>query len=406
MIATSTGKVRKRTWGYCPACEKTIGKKALARGGRCPSCAGKVTKRTAYEYTVLVDGKRQRKQFPSQAEALTALDALKEESKRPKVPNAPRLTLAEALTQTLSLKARRAPRTVSEYGRIGEHLKAAFGADTPLSEITASRISAYKAQRLAAVRKIGKGNTATERRLTVATVNRSLALLRIVLRLGRKLGALDKVPDMELEREPQGRLRWLTPEEAGKLLDASRKSRNPALADLVEFALFTGLRRGEALGLTWDRVDRARGVIRLEVTKSGHRREVPLSANADAVLARRWEEGATGYVFGTRNWNAYRSAWEVAVKAAKLDDFKFHDLRHTFASWLVQRGRSLKEVQELLGHRSMAMTMRYAHLAPDHLRAAAAVLDDVLPAPANGLAQDGRSEVQPTNAAPEVSQKS
>ena len=62
MIAMSTGKVRKRTWGYCPACEKAIGKKALARGGRCPSCAGKVTKRTAYEYTVLVDGKRQRLQ--------------------------------------------------------------------------------------------------------------------------------------------------------------------------------------------------------------------------------------------------------------------------------------------------------------------------------------------------------
>src|SRR3989475_5996625 len=405
MIAMSTGKVRKRTWGWCPACEKTIGKKALTHGGKCPACAGKVTKRTAYEYTVLVDGKRQRKQFPSQAEALEALDALKEESKRPKAPDAPSLTLAEALTQCLSLKARRARATVSEYERIAEHLKAVFGADTPLSEITASRISEYKAQRLAAVRTIGDGNNAVKRRLSAAAINRPLALLRQVLRLGRKLEALAKVPEMELEKEPQGRLRWLTPEEAGQLLDACRKSRNPALADLVEFAMFTGCRRGEALGLTWDRVDRARGVIRLETTKSGHRREVPLSANADAVLARRWTGGAKGYVFGTRNWNAFRSAWEVAVEAAKLDDFRFHDLRHTFASWLVQRGRSLKEVQELLGHRSMAMTMRYAHLAPDHLRAAAAVLDDVLPAPANGLAQDGRSEVQPTNAAPEVSQK-
>jgi integrase len=188
------------------------------------------------------------------------------------------------------------------------------------------------------------------------------------------------VPEIDLEKESQGRLRWLTPEDAGRLLAACRKSRNAALVGLVEFTMFTGFRRGEALGLTWDRVDRARGVIRLEVTKSGHRREVRLNANADAVLARRWSEGAAGYVFGSKNWNSFRSAWEAAVTTAKLDDFRFHDLRHTFASWLVQRGRTLREVQEALGHRSVTMTLRYSHLAPDHLRAAIAVLDNVLPA--------------------------
>jgi integrase len=97
------------------------------------------------------------------------------------------------------------------------------------------------------------------------------------------------------------------------------------------------------------------------------------------VLARRWHQGATGYVFGTRNWNAFRTAWETAVRAARLDDFRFHDLRHTFASWLVQRGRSLREVQEALGHATQAMTLRYSHLAPEHLRAAVASLDDALP---------------------------
>ena len=83
--------------------------------------------------------------------------------------------------------------------------------------------------------------------------------------------------------------------------------------------MFTGLRRGEALTLTWDRVDRARGVVRLELTKSGRRREVPLSSNADGVLARRWTPDATGYVFGSRNWNAFRSAWEAALATAGLD---------------------------------------------------------------------------------------
>ena len=166
------------------------------------------------------------------------------------------------------------------------------------------------------------------------------------------------------------------------------------------------MRRGEALGLTWDRVDRARGVVRLELTKSGQRREVPLSANADAVLARRWTQDAKGYVFGTRNWNAFRSAWGAAVASAGIDSFRFHDLRHTFASWLIQRGRTLKEVQEALGHQTITMTMRYSHLAPDHLRAAVAVLDDVLPAskPSDSAAISAQSSAQELVAVGEVSQ--
>jgi integrase len=87
---------------------------------------------------------------------------------------------------------------------------------------------------------------------------------------------------------------------------------------------------------------------------------------------------ATGYVLGSRNWNAFRSAWEAAVATAGLESFRCHDLRHTFASWLVQRGRTLKEVQEALGHTMITMTMRYSHLAPDQLRAAVAALDGVL----------------------------
>jgi integrase len=370
---------------------------------------GQRTKRKAWGFTAQINGKQVRRYkaewTQDDAEAELAKALLQIEPEKPKGP--PTITLAEAVERYLASKARK--RTVQADRRQLDLLKAEFGGDAPLADITASRISEYKAKRLASVRKIGEGEAAVERRLTAAAVNRPLALLRHLLRLAHEeWGELNVVPKIRTEKEPQGRLRWLTQEEAIKLLAACKKSRNAGLADLVEFSLFTGVRRGEALGLTWDRVDRARGVIRLELTKSGRRREVPLSSNADAVLARRWTPEAKGYVFGSRNWNSFRSAWEAALAAAGVEGFRFHDLRHTFASWLVQRGRTLKEVQEALGHQTITMTMRYSHLAPDHLRAAVAVLDGVLPAPQLSefttiSAQGSAQELVPTG---EVSQKS
>jgi integrase len=100
----------------------------------------------------------------------------------------------------------------------------------------------------------------------------------------------------------------------------------------------------------------------------------------------------SGLVFGTRKWDHFRSAWERAVDRAKLVDFHFHDLRHTFASWAVQRGASLQEVKDLLGHRSLAMTLRYGHLAPEHLRSAVARLDATLPT--KDSAQDSAQEAR------------
>jgi len=208
--------------------------------------------------------------------------------------------------------------------------------------------------------------------------------------------AIEKVPHIKLEKEKQGRLRWLTPEEAERLLTSCRKSRNRDLADLVEFVMFTGLRQAEALELTWDRVERARGVILLEDTKSDKRREVPLNGRADAVLLRRVPRHE-GLVFGTTSFDHFRSAWERAVRHAKVSDFRFHDLRHTFASWAVQRGATLQEVKDLLGHSSLAMTLRYAHLAPEHLRTAVSRLDGIVneaPVPAEITSRRAQARAQ------------
>ena len=83
-------------------------------------------------------------------------------------------------------------------------------------------------------------------------------------------------------------------------------------------------------------------------------------------------------MFGTRSWDAFRDHWEAAVEQAGLDDFHFHDLRHTFASWAIQRGATLPELKELLGHSSLKLVLRYAHLSPGHLRTAVSRLDNVL----------------------------
>jgi integrase len=177
------------------------------------------------------------------------------------------ITLSEALDRYLRLKARK--KSLDEDERIGRVLQEEFGADVPLASITASVISEYKGKRLA-IENDGAP-------LSPAAINRPLQMLRHLLRLAHEeWEVLSSVPRIRLERESQGRLRWLTTEEATLLLGACRAQKNAALVDLVEFAIFTGLRQAEALELAWDSVDRSRGVILLEETKGGRRREVPL----------------------------------------------------------------------------------------------------------------------------------
>jgi integrase len=257
-------KVRQRTW----------------------KVSGRRTKRKAWGYVTVDDAGKQLRCFKAEwsrekAEAALAAHLLKIEQKAP--AGGAGITLAQASERYLASKARK--RTVSEDRRQLEHLKAAFGIDTPLAAISAARISEYKAERLSAVRKIGTGDSAIERPLTAAAVNRPLALLRHLLRLAHEeWELLQTVPRVRLEKEPQGRLRWLTQEEITRLLGACVKSRNKELRAAVVVALNTGLRRGELLGLTWERVDMSRGVIRLELTKSGRRREVPLNEDSDRAL--------------------------------------------------------------------------------------------------------------------------
>src|SRR5215471_11015673 len=190
---------------------------------------GQRTKRKAWGFTAQINGKQVRRykaewtQDDAEAELAKALLQIE-----PEKPKGPGITLAQAAERYLASKARK--RTIEADRSQLDTLKAEFGGETPLAEITAGRISEYKAKRLTVVRKIGQGAAAVERGLTAAAVNRPLALLRHLLRLAHEeWEAIENVPRIRLEKEPQGRLRWLTQHEITRLLDAAAKSRNKEL---------------------------------------------------------------------------------------------------------------------------------------------------------------------------------
>ncbi|WP_139555992.1 tyrosine-type recombinase/integrase [Methylotetracoccus oryzae] len=189
-------------------------------------------------------------------------------------------------------------------------------------------------------------------------------------------------------KEPEGRVRYLTEDEAVALVAAAESEpKAPHLADFIRLGLNTGMRRGEMLGLEWSRVDMKRGLILLEGrhTKTGKRRTVPLNEHAQAALngRRRFcSENcpSSHWVFCDRSGKrlaCVKGSFGTACRRAGITDFHVHDLRHTCAAWLVSAGVPLPEVRDLLGHSTVAMTERYAHLRPDNVRAAVGRLDEM-----------------------------
>jgi len=146
--------------------------------------------------------------------------------------------------------------------------------------------------------------------------------------------------------------------------------------------LHSEMRRGEILNLKWEQVDVKHGFILLEITKNGERREIPIDNTLTMMFNSMLRGLESVYVFtNPRTGEPYKSvqtSFETALKRAEIRDFRFHDLRHTFASHLVMAGVDLTSIRELLGHKSLAMTIRYAHLAPGHKRRAINMLDKVL----------------------------
>ena len=229
-----------------------------------------------------------------------------------------------------------------------------FWRDWPLERITRAevqRVGAFKAEES-----------------SPATANRYLALVRAILTRACKVWEwLDRAPAVTLYPEPKRRVRWLTREEADRLVAALP----PHLAAMAIFALATGLRESNVTGLLWAQIDLRRCHAWIHPDQAKARKAIAVPLNADALAVLRAQIGQhEEYVFTYRGRPVTRttdSAWYKALDRCGIEDFRWHDLRHTWASWLVQSGCSLQRLMELGGWSNYETVLKYAHLAPGDL---------------------------------------
>ena len=275
-------------------------------------------------------------------------------------------TLTELLDRYLSEHAARRANYRRELTSV-KNLKTFFGNPT-LDQITPKRIVAYKNHRYTDGVK-------------PATINRELASLKKAFNLARREWEWCKdnpVCRVSMEQEHNTRDRWLTADEEARIVSAA-----PAwLRELIVFALHTGMRQGEILGLTWTGVDLFRRTVTVFKSKNGERRTIPLNQTALDLLKHKAGNRTvdTELVFPSEaqtrlNASNISRSLSLALGKAKMTDFHFHDLRHTCATRMVQGGVDLYKVQRLLGHKSPIMTQRYAHHYPESLRNGVEALD-------------------------------
>lgn len=217
-----------------------------------------------------------------------------------------------------------------------------------------------------------------------STVVRYLASLSVMYTTAiNEWGWVEQNPAKKVKRptEPRGRVRFLSDDERMALLEACKASENCYLYPIVVFALSTGARQGEVLSITWKQVDFERNVVRLENTKNNERRALPLVGYAYDLLKELYatRRSDTQLVFprpdGKRHVSIVKK-WKRAVAEAGLEDFKFHDLRHSAASYLAMNGATLAEIAEILGHKTLQMVKRYAHLSEQHTTNVVARMND------------------------------
>jgi len=241
-----------------------------------------------------------------------------------------------------------------------------------LHEITPKDIEQYRAARFKEVSK--------------ATINRTLNCLSSLYNRAIEWGKAEYNPMSKIKqfKVPDKRIRYLEKEEIEKLLTTidqltagNKHGQYTHLKPIVIVALHTGMRKSEILGLKWHDIEIKRNIIHLHDTKNGEKREVPMNKTVQKAIIGVLKNPESQYVFcnqGCKPYGNVRKSFFTACKKAGIINFRFHDLRHTFASQLVMSGVDLNTVRELLGHKSIKMTLRYSHLSPDHKKRAVDIL--------------------------------
>ena len=285
------------------------------------------------------------------------------------VPNAEarKRTLADAIDRYLEVTLPRAKhrKNASEQTRLLNVWKGELGR-TPLVSLTPAVIADAR-DRLA------KRRNRDGKLLSGSTVNRHVTALSGVLRIAvREYGWLSRNPVSNVTRleDSKGRERFLSDSERLRLLTVCESSPCAELLPIVQLALATGARKGELIGIQWTSVDLDRRVIRFLDTKNGESRTVPLAAVAITVI-KNWKINRlpVGAMFNVPK-TTIDIAWRSARSEAGLEDVRFHDLRHSAASYLAMSGASLMDIAAILGHKTLAMVKRYSHLSEQHTTAA------------------------------------
>ena len=182
-------------------------------------------------------------------------------------------------------------------------------------------------------------------------------------------------------RQARGRERYLSDEERERLLAACRASANRYLLPVVVLAISTGMRRGEIMNLRWSDIDFLRGSILLTATKNDTSRSIPLTSLAlmllqDLAKVRRLDAPLVFYGSLPNKPTDLKKPWEAAMRQAELENFRFHDLRHTAASYLAMNGATTMEIAAVLGHKTLQMVKRYSHLTNSHTAKVVTAMND------------------------------
>jgi integrase len=283
-----------------------------------------------------------------------------------------KITLSELLSKYVE-NYKKQVSFVNLKGYCLENFKEYFGKDTLLSNIRYVDLETYKNH---LIQKLTRhGNLRAD-----ASVNREIATLRHMFAKGVEWDMMDQNPfekgkSLLLKLDNQ-RMRYHTEDEINRLLEECKPQKH--LYRIVTCAINTGLRKGDILNLKWNQI-RNGFIYPNRETATKKRREIPINDDLAEMFKdiRKEQELTSKYIFtyGKRNISRVDRAFRGALKRAQIENFRFHDLRHTFASHVIMRGVSLKDVQELLGHKTMAMTLRYAHLSQDHKKKAVNLLN-------------------------------